>query len=480
MIEFGPWVPDQKYQSGALTEAVNVIPVGKSYRSLPTESVVTTAAVSGSVLAGFSTRLVNGLSKTYVGTSSAIYERNGAAWDNVSTGTYTIAAGNRWEFTQYASDVYAVSLDEGLVKQTAGTGSFAAVSGGPSAACIANIRRWVVVGDLDESSTLIPHKVKWSAIDDPDDWTISEATQCGSQELDAKDGRVMAIKGGEFGIILQQHAVTRMSYVGAPIVWQFDKIDDRNGCEVSGSAVQVGRVVYYLSHDGFRATDGSGESLNIGDNIVNNWFRANLSTANKASMRGAYNQEWRCVVWTFPSASGDGTNDSFLMFHIPSGRWARGDYGAQVLFDGATSTVTLEGLDSYFASIEDVTPSLDDPFWMGGESKFLGVSEGKLTAYEGTPGTARLETFETEPNVARKTRVLSIEPVIDGTTTVQIGYRNLPSDTVAYTGVSTVNSGTGIAHIGHVSRWQRYRFNVTGAFTEASGFNINLKAAGVK
>lgn len=480
MIEFGPWVPDQKYSPGGLTEAINVIPVGKTYKALPTAAVVTTSAVSGSVLAGFSSRLVAGLSKTYVGTSAAIYERNGAAWDNVSTGTYTIASGNRWEFTQYGSDIYAVSLDEGLVRQASGTGSFTAVSGGPSAACIANVRRWVVVGDVDESSTLIPHKVRWSAIDAPTDWTISEATQCGSQLLDAKDGRVMAIKGGEYGLILQQHAITRMSYVGAPVVWQFDKIDSLNGCEVSGSAVQVGRVVYYLSHDGFRATDGSGESLNIGDNIVNNWFRSNLSTVNKARMRGAYNQEWRCVVWTFPSATGNGTNDSFLLFHIPSGRFTRGTYGAQVVFDGATSTVTLEGLDSYFASIEDVTPSLDDPFWMGGESKFLGVSSGKLEAYEGTPGTARLETFESEPNVARKTRVLSIEPVIDGTTTVQVGYRNLPADTVAYTNAATVNSATGISHIGHVSRWQRYRFNVTGSFSDAAGFNVNMSAAGVK
>lgn len=480
MIKFGPWVPDQKYLEGGLTEAVNVIPVGTDYRAMPTASVISASAVSGDVVGGFSSRLVNSLSKTYVGTTSKLYERNGAGWTDVSTGTYTIASGNRWEFSQYGSDIYAISLDEQLCMQTAGTGSFTVVTDGPKAACLANVRRWMVVGDVDESGTLIPHKVRWSKIDTPGSWTISAAEQSGSQLLDAKDGRVMSIKGGEFGLILQQHAVTRMSYVGAPIVWQFDKIDNRNGCEVSGSAVQVGRNVFYLSHDGFRVTDGSGESVNIGDGSVNFWFRDNLNYASKAKMRGAYNHEWRCVVWTFPSLSGGGENESMIIYHIPTQKWTRADYGADIIFEGSTSSVTIEGLDAYSSTVEGLPFSLDDPFWLGGEQKMLGVSDGKLEGYDGTPGTARLETFEVEPSAPKKTRVQAIQPVIDGTTTVQIGYRNLPTDTLTYTAASGVYSTTGIAHFTHVSRWQRYRFNVTGDFNNAAGYVMSAKPAGMQ
>lgn len=478
MIEFGPWAPDQKYLQGGLTEAVNVIPVGKDYRAMPTASVISASAVTGTVVGGFSSRLVESLSKTYVGTSSKLYERNGASWTDVSTGTYTLAVGSRWEFSQYGSDIYAISIDEPLCKQTAGTGSFTVVSGGPQGACLANVRRWMVVGDLDESGTLIPHKVRWSQIDDPGTWAISEAAQSGSQLLDAKDGRVMSIKGGEFGLIMQQHAITRMSYVGAPIVWQFDKIDSRNGCEVSGSAVQVGRMTYFLSHDGFRVTDGSGESVNIGDGTVNFWFRDNLSFAQKAKMRGAYNHEWRCVVWTFPSLAGGGDNDAMIIYHIPTQRWTRADYGATIIFEGSTSSVTLEGLDAYSSTVEGLPFSLDDPFWLGGEQKMLGVAGGKLEGFDGVPGTARIETFELEQNAAKKTRILSVEPVIDGTVTVQIGYRNLPTDVIAYSAASAPYSASGIAHFRHVSRWQRYRFNVSGDFNNAAGFNVNSQPAG--
>ncbi len=292
MVKLGPWAPDQPYTEGVLIDAANVISYAQKYRALPSVSSISVSAVAGTVLAGFATRLVANVSKTYAGTSSAIYERNGAGWTNVSTGTYTIASGDRWEFTQFGGDVYAVSLSEPMQKQTSGTGSFTTATGSVTAACITNVRQFVVVGDVDEGGTLIPHKVRWSAIGDPDDWTASEATQAGSQELDARDGRVMGIRGGEFGIILQQHAITRMQYIGAPIVWQFDKIDDRNGCEVAGSIVQVGREVYFLSYDGWRATDGAGGSVNIGDGLVNQWFRDNLSTANKKKIRGAYNPDW--------------------------------------------------------------------------------------------------------------------------------------------------------------------------------------------
>jgi hypothetical protein len=297
--------------------------------------------------------------------------------------------------------------------------------------------------------------------------------------LDAKDGRVMSIKGGEFGLVLQQHAITRMSYVGAPIVWQLDKIDSRNGCEVSGSAVQVGRMVFFLSQDGWRVTDGSGESVNIGDGTVNEWFAANISASNKAKISGAYNPEWRCVVWTFPSSSGNGTNDSFLLYSVPFKRWARGNFGADVLWEGASASVTLEGLDSYFSSIEDVTPSLDDPFWMNGQPKFLGMNNRKLTAYENTAGTARIETFEIEQNVAKRTRILAVEPVIDSSDiTCRIGYRNLPSEAISYTAGASVNTSTGAAHFQHASRWQRFRFNITGDFDLAAGFNVNARVAG--
>lgn len=482
MVIFGEWAPDQPKNPAVLNDALNVIPASNLYRSLPTVSTLTNAVGStttgSTVLGAFSTRLVSGNAQTYVGSASALYQRNGANWTNVSGATYTITTG-RWEFTQFESDIYACSIDEDLQRQAAGSGNFTIVTGGPQAACIANVRDWVFVGDVIESAVSIPHKVRWCAIADPTDWVISEATQSGSQPLDAADGRVMAIRGGEFGIILQQHAVTRATYVGTPIVWQFDKIDNRNGCEASGSVVQVGRKVFYLSYDGFRVTDGSGESENISDGRIWKWFQSSLKIGTKSKIRGAYDPYYRCIFWSYPSSTGSGENDAMIIYHVEKNRWARADYGVQFLLEGSSSSVTLDGLDTYFSSIDSVSPALDDPFWVGGEASFFVITSNKLGTLTATPGTAVIETNEFQANPGAKTRIMAVEPVIDATSTVAIGYRNLPSDSVSYTPAAIVNTRTGQANFQHVSRWQRLKFSVSGWFYDAVGYNVNAKKAGI-
>lgn len=482
MIKFGPWVPDQPRLEGSIQEALNIRPSGERYKSLPRPSTISTSAVSGDPRGGFSSRNVGGSSKTYVGTATKLYERNGAGWTDVTGVTHTVADLDRWEFAQYADDIYACSGSITLQVQSGGSGNFGSVTVGPVANCISVVRQFVVVGDVTETGTDIPHKVRWCAIDDPSDWVISEATQAGSQELNSIDGKVMAIRGGEFGLILQQNAITRMSYVDAPIVWQFDKIDNRNGCEVSGSVVQVGRMVFFLSHDGFRVTDGSGESVNIGDGVVNDWFRVNLKASHKYKMRAAYNPEWRCVVWTFPStASGDGSNDSVLLYSIEAKRWARGNYGAQLLWYGASSATTLDQLNNYFATLEDVSPPLDDPFWLGGEPVFLGMSGGLLCSFGAEAGTAVIETAEYEPAEGYKTRIKYVEPSIDSANVnIRVGSRQKLSDAVTYTPYAAVHSRTNRAPFRVVSRYQRVGIRVTGDFDDAVGFNVVSSRAGLQ
>jgi hypothetical protein len=149
-----------------------------------------------------------------------------------------------------------------------------------------------------------------------------------------------------------------------------------------------------------------------------------------------------------------------------------------VFFEGATASVTLEGLDAYFSSLDDVTPGLDDPFWIGGEYKFLGIKDGLLIAIDNTPGTAILETSDYELTEGSVTRIQGIEPIMDGTVQVQIGYRNLPTDSVSYTPAQSVNSRNGQCAFQHAARWNRVKFTIAGSFYDGVGFNFKAKAQG--
>lgn len=482
MIPFGPWAPDQPRREGVIVEARNVIPRdGNRYQSLPTVSTISVSAVSGTPLAGFSSRNVGGASKTYVATSTGVYERSAAGWTDITTTTHTVADTDRWEITQYNDDIIFASHSLTLQRQPGGNGNLTIVTGAPAAACIANVRQFVIAADIGGASP-VPHRVQWCAIDDPTDWAASEATQAGTQDMDSRDGRVMAVRGGEFGLILQQNAISRMTYVGAPIVWQFDKIDSRNGCEVSGSAVLVGRVVYFLSQDGWRATDGSGESVNIGDGFINEWFSSNLKTSKKYKIRGAYHPAWRCVVWTFPSYSGAGDNDSLLIYSLEAKRWARGTYGQTILWEGASEAVTLDGLDPYFSSLDDVTPPLDDPLWLGGEPVFCAMENGLLTTLGNTAGTALINTSEFQTsNNGKKARLQYVEPVIDSTTVnVRVRGRQTVSDPAEWTPYAACHSRTGRAPFRTVARYHGVGVRITGDFDGALGINVISREAGTQ
>ncbi|BCV04958.1 MAG: hypothetical protein CM15mV95_300 [Caudoviricetes sp.] len=72
-------------------------------------------------------------------------------------------------------------------------------------------------------------RVKWSGINDSSTWTPSQATQSGFQDIVGSHGNIQAIVGGECCVIFMEKAIYRMSYVGVPLVFQFDKIADNLG-----------------------------------------------------------------------------------------------------------------------------------------------------------------------------------------------------------------------------------------------------------
>jgi hypothetical protein len=246
---------------------------------------------------------------------------------------------------------------------------------------------------------------------------------------------------------------------------------------VAGSIVQVGRSVYYLSHDGFRVTDGSGASQPIGDGVVTQWVRDNIATKYKKLISGAYDPFNRVIVWSIPVAGT--TNNRCLIYSLQSQRWALGTFGAEIIFDGATTSVTLEGLTAYSSSLDGLPASLDSEIWLGGELAFYAMSSGYLATFSGTPGTAALVTNKYQPTPGGRYFVSSVEPVIDGTCTVGIGYSDLPTEALAYTPQTAPNSRTNQANFRVAGKFMAIRFEMSGDFTRADGYNVEVKGEGV-
>lgn len=329
-IPFAKYEPDRDPLSPESSRYIsNVIPDGDTYiqaKSLFAQSSAANSQATGAYEyttgSGANVTIVGSLTKAEKVTSSAVT-------DISRVGGYTNAPSDRWQFTQFGPDIIAVTgRNADQPQRSVGGGVFADIGtstdtpyGGK---CIATLGDFVVMGNVVEHTTFTQKlfRVHWSAIGDPTDWTVSATTQCGYQDLSAEYGEVKAIIGGEVGYIFQERAITRMTYVGSPVVFQFDTVVTNQGAISHDAVIDANGLIYFLGQDGFYVFDGQ-SIQDIGDQQVNRTFLENLNDSYKYLVTAAYDPMHKAVVWSYPSGSNT-TCNALLYYSLKKGpyKWS--------------------------------------------------------------------------------------------------------------------------------------------------------------
>src|SRR6185369_15289408 len=99
-------------------------------------------------------------------------------------------------------------------------------------------------------------------------------------------GPFVRIVGGEYAIVLQKNTIRRVTYVGPPVIFQFDVISPEVGCLAAGSVANVGRLIFFLSERGFEMCDGETVTP-IADEKINRWFFLRFSRSDIGNMWAA-------------------------------------------------------------------------------------------------------------------------------------------------------------------------------------------------
>lgn len=396
-LEFGPWEPD-KASITTLRDARNVMPGKDGYYPVSGLSAVTSALpggfIGGGAFVGF-----DGTAALLAGTSTNLYRYSGSTWTSVYTGS-----ASHWRFAQFGTLVVAATGGAPVKFDLAG--GTAALLGGtpPAASMVATVRDFVVLaGDPAAIQT-----VTWSGFNDAEGWT-GGINQSGDQIL-PDGGEIMGLAGGEYGLILQRRAIKRLSYVGAPLVFQIDEISSNVGCMAKGSVAQAGRLVFFLSERGFFYTDGN-DTIPIGDEKFNRWFFGRFSRSDiENGLTAAVDPRANVVYWTMPGSPG-----VVLVYHITLQRASYLQLAVKAVFDGFTANVSLEALDALYPSgIDSIPVSLDDPMFSGGSPLILFATNGDVVAtLSGDALEARLETARIELAPGKRVRLRSLRPVTD-------------------------------------------------------------------
>ncbi len=490
MIEFGDLQADlPTYKNSGALKVDNVIPLQKGYQALPGFQALTTSGLTNAAVGLFTSFSASG-STNYAGDKTKLYQMNNSLVfiDKSKAGGYsnsvTENARDFWAFTQFGTNIIATNFADNIQKFDEGTDSAFSDLVALKAKYIAVIRDFVVAGYTTESSTTYNQRVKWSGINDSSTWTPSQSTQSGFQDIVGSHGNIQAIVGGESaGVIFMEKAIYRMSYVGVPLIFQFDKIADNIGAFAPKSVASYGNQVFFLAQDGFYKLTGGQQLTPIGNGKVNNFFFDDLSS-NLDGITSAIDPNNSIVVWSYRGGGADGTtNNKFLIYNYAVDKWSTGS-GLDLEFVASASQeafTTLESLD-VLGNLDNLTRSLDSYYYGEGIVGLAGFnSEHKFGKFLATSLSATVDTTEFEGAENKRSTLINCRPIVDGTsnTTVTVTpiTRNSQLDTISV-GDAVSTNDSGACPLRSTSRYHRVRVNVTGNFNTLSGVDIEARPEG--
>jgi hypothetical protein len=313
--------------------------------------------------------------------------------------------------------------------------------------------------------------VQWSDLNNAESWDSSDTSQADFQILPS-GGEIKAITGGEFGLILQEKAVQRVSYIGTPLVFQFDLISDNTGCNSGNSAIQHNGVSYWLSDSGIVSCDGN-TVTNIGEGKINDWLYKEIDTTQVENVSVAIDPLKNLIVWNFPTSSEDRV---LLKYNYSTGRFTSGKTKAQVVAGLMTQSESLDELDTEYPVLDEMPVSLDSPLLIGGQFSFCGAENKHIVAFSLPQDNAILTTNDME--FGGFSVATLAEPIVEnGSAEFQIASRNSLNENILF-GSKSVSSSENRADLRSGGKYHRVRVHPTGNWTNAVGFDLTATPQG--
>jgi hypothetical protein len=433
-------------------------------------------------VAATSTTAVNGtFTITTVGSTTFTYAQSGGNISSTSdTGTVTFAyvtpSNQRWRFTQFGNVLIAANGGNRLQGYNLNSSStFQDLAADAPQSRYVTVVRDFVVSAYVNSSTVYPYRVQWSALGDESSWANSATTQADFQDI-PDGGSIVGITGGEYGLVFMDRSIHRMSYIGSPLVFQFDNISRNLGCYEANSIVQYGGTSFFLADDGFYACDGQ-QVLPIGNEKVNRYFYNDVDEGLLNLMSAAIDPFRKLVIWAYASQA-SATVDKLLIYNYQTNRWTSGTTDASRIASSSTPSFDLEGMD-VFGTLEQIQSSFDSRVWLGGKMQFAGVKNTKIITFSGNNNTAYIETGDIEMPGTTSAITLA-KPIVDGGSgSVSLFSRRLLSEQVVFGSQTAANSENRVSLRG-VGRYHRLQLTPTGAWTNAVGLDVEMNPLGTR
>jgi len=357
-LPFGEYRPDLSDLDGQHTRSIlNVVPRGDGYGPFNVAEAFTDALAA--VCRGyFYAHNSDGTITIFAGSSTKLYMMSNTdfSWSDVSVGAGSYAALDgdaNWAFAQFGQYVIACQANAAVqVWDLTASSAFANLAGSPpNSAFVSVVNGFLVLSGLASN----PRRIQWSGLNATTTWT-SGVNSSDYQDL-PDGGNVGPVVGGEFGVILQDFAIRRMTFSpGSETIFDIQRIGKDIGIQGYYSACNAGERVFFLTPKGFMQSSGAGELLPIGEEKVNRTFFAEFDAGNSQLLQAAADPNTNTVLWVYKTSTNpNATFNKGLLYNYLLQRWAPVEIEGEYLAALASPGLTMENLDAIASGAMAIT-----------------------------------------------------------------------------------------------------------------------------
>lgn len=174
-------------------------------------------------------------------------------------------------------------------------------------------------------------KVQWSDQEDNTDWTPSALNQSGDFTLQT-DGRIVCgarVRGQH--LIWTDTDVHTMTYQGPPFIFGFERVGGNCGIIAANAKCVTSDFAVWMSSNGFFVFNGYVQPLKCD---VWDYIFSDLDRVQQSKIFASHNGRWGEVWFWFPSESGDGEIDKYVIWNYRENHWSVGSLARTAWEDG--------------------------------------------------------------------------------------------------------------------------------------------------
>jgi len=202
---------------------------------------------------------------------------------------------------------------------------------------VSDTSRFVITFGCNDygSATLDPMLIRWSAQDDPFNWTPDPTNQAGFIRISHGSEIITTVQTRQEIIVFTDSAVYSLQYLGPPYVWAPQLLGDNVSIMSTNAAVIASGVVYWMGVDKFYSYDGRVQTLNCD---LRRFVFSDINQDQGLQVFAGTNEGFNEVWWFYCSANSTAI-DKYVIYNYVEKIWYYGTMSRTAWLDS--------GLQSY-------------------------------------------------------------------------------------------------------------------------------------